>query len=975
MRGTPLRRGILALDIEGFGQPDRTDPQRTQLRTHLHALLDHALATAEIPRAQIAARSDLGDGILVLFDPAVPAATLLHPLLTDLTTRLATHNQTATGPDRLRLRIAVHEGHVLADTHGHTGHDLNHTFRLLDAQAARTVLANSPSANAVLVVSDSVYQGVVRHGYGGIDPAVWQPVRVHAKETRSRAWINLPGLTTQPHLPEVLRATQTEPARLPIPRELPRPAADFTGRTSELTRLRELLGLGNTPADGLTTEPGRPVVISATGGMGKSALAVHAAYQLADRFPDGQLFADLYGWTPGMEAKPRRPIDVLTGFLERLGMNRWQVPSDLNEAAACYRTMLADRRVLIVLDNARDANQVRSLLPGDSSCAVLITSRDRLAGLEAVARLPIDLLPDREAIDLLARLVEDKRVEAEPGAAAQLARACGYLPLALRIAGALLNRRPRSPIAVLVERLADERSRLDRLQLDDLAVRVAFQVSYEVLGRVDPQAARAFRLVALLNGADLGVPVVSALLDQPAERAETLLDRLVDAHLLEVLDQDRYTFHDLLRSFARDQADRDEPPSERDAALNRALRFYEAAVGRADQFLRAGAPPAAVTGDGSPIRHRGTAVVWLKEERLNLIAAVKQAATADTVPPDLVSALGNKLARCLQTLCYWEDATQAAKAALAAADRNGDRPSQARALNSLGSVDRLLDRYTDAVDCHQRACALYRGLGDRHGEADSLNELAQVEFMLDRHGEAMAHLRLALAVYRSLGDLRGEAHALNELGKTHLVQGRHAAAADHHRQALAIYQDLADRHGQAEALHELGETLRAQGHYAAAADHHRQALAIYQDLADRFGEARALCELGRALGLQSRCDEAIKCLKRAGDRFLELGDRVGQASVLCASGHIHLMQHRLDHATTDLQRALDIFREAGYRHAQARALDYLGEVRREQERHADAIRCHEESLALRQAIGDRYGHAEALAHLGLARAAAGETAR
>src|SRR6266536_778424 len=894
MRGTPLRRGILALDIEGFGQPDRTDPQRTQLRTHLHALLDHALATAEIPRAQIAA-----------------------------------------GPDRLRLRVAVHEGHVLADTHEHTGHDLNHTFRLLDAQAARTVLANSPSANAVLVVSDSVYQGVVRHGYGGIDPAVWQPVRVHAKETRSRAWINLPGLTTQPHLPEVLRATQTEPARLPIPRELPRPAADFTGRTSELTRLRELLGLGNTPADGLTTEPGRPVVISATGGMGKSALAVHAAYQLADRFPDGQLFADLYGWTPGMEAKPRRPIDVLTGFLERLGMNRWQVPSDLNEAAACYRTMLADRRVLIVLDNARDANQVRSLLPGDSSCAVLITSRDRLAGLEAVARLPIDLLPDREAIDLLARLVEDKRVEAEPGAAAQLARACGYLPLALRIAGALLNRRPRSPIAVLVERLADERSRLDRLQLDDLAVRVAFQVSYEVLGRVDPQAARAFRLVALLNGADLGVPVVSALLDQPVERAETLLDRLVDAHLLEVLDQDRYTFHDLLRSFARDQADRDEPPSERDAALNRALRFYEAAVSRADQFLRAGAPPAAVTGDGSPIRHRGTAVVWLKEERLNLIAAVKQAATADTVPPDLVSALGNKLARCLQTLCYWEDATQAAKAALAAADRNGDRPSQARALNSLGSVDRLLDRYTDAVDCHQRACALYRGLGDRHGEADSLNELAQVEFMLDRHGEAMAHLRLALAVYRSLGDLRGEAHA----------------------------------------LHELGETLRAQGHYAAAADHHRQALAIYQDLADRFGEARALCELGRALGLQSRCDEAIKCLKRAGDRFLELGDRVGQASVLCASGHIHLMQHRLDHATTDLQRALDIFREAGYRHAQARALDYLGEVRREQERHADAIRCHEESLALRQAIGDRYGHAEALAHLGLARAAAGETAR
>jgi len=185
-------------------------------------LLDHALATAQISPSQVAARNDLGDGILVLFDPIVPAATLLHPLLTDLTTRLAAYNQTKPAPQqRLRLRVAVHDGYVLADAHGHTGEDLNHTFRLLDAEATRTILADTRSANAVLIVSDPVYRGIVRHGYQGLDPAVWQPIRIHAKETRTRAWVHLPGLTPQPNVPIVLAAPAVGPASLPIPRELP----------------------------------------------------------------------------------------------------------------------------------------------------------------------------------------------------------------------------------------------------------------------------------------------------------------------------------------------------------------------------------------------------------------------------------------------------------------------------------------------------------------------------------------------------------------------------------------------------------------------------------------------------------------------------------------------------------------------------------------------------------------------------------
>src|SRR6266536_5033842 len=191
MRDAPVRRGILVFDIEGFGQLDRTDLQRAQLRDWLYGLLDHALATARIAPAQITARSDLGDGILVLFDPTVPTATLLHPLLSGLTTRLAADNQTQAASGRLRLRVVVHEGHVLADAHGHSSEDLNHAFRLLDAQATHAVLAASPSAGAVLVVSDVIFQGVVRHRYEGLDPSGWQPVRVHAKETRARAWVHL----------------------------------------------------------------------------------------------------------------------------------------------------------------------------------------------------------------------------------------------------------------------------------------------------------------------------------------------------------------------------------------------------------------------------------------------------------------------------------------------------------------------------------------------------------------------------------------------------------------------------------------------------------------------------------------------------------------------------------------------------------------------------------------------------------------
>src|SRR6266542_2556655 len=267
MQVAPVGRVILALDIEGFGQPGRAEPQLVQLRTRLHGLLDHALAAAEIPPAQVAARMDLGDGALVLFDPSVSAASVLHPLLTALTTRLAADNQTASGPERLRLRVAVHQGYVLADAHGYSGEDLNLAVRLLDAQAVREVLADSPNADAVLVISETIYQGVVRHAYQGLAPSYWRPVKVYAKEIRTRAWVHLPGVDRQSDLPGVLAALPMGPAGLPVPRQLPAPPTVFTGRANLIRQVSRLLD---------PTRAGRPVIVAlhGAGGIGKTALAV-----------------------------------------------------------------------------------------------------------------------------------------------------------------------------------------------------------------------------------------------------------------------------------------------------------------------------------------------------------------------------------------------------------------------------------------------------------------------------------------------------------------------------------------------------------------------------------------------------------------------------------------------------------------------------------------------------------------------------
>src|SRR6266542_1140984 len=866
MRGEPIYRGILGIDIEGFNRPEWTDPTRARLRARLHRLVDQAIAVAEIALSSTV-RTDTGDGLWLLVSSEVSTARLLHPLVSRLASGLAGDNQQVPAAERLRLRVAVHAGEVLHDPYGHTGASFNHAARLLDAEATRAVLAASPTADVVLVVSDTVYEGVVRHGYEGIDPAGWQPIRLHAKETATRAWVHLPGLAAQPPLPAALVASRVGPPSLPIPRELPFPPTDFTGRGGELADLRALIATGvavDRAAGGVGVRAGgagRPgpvaiIAIDGMGGIGKSALALQIAHQLADAgaFPDGQLYVNLHGATPGLA--PLAPLDALGRLLRALGVDPAAVPTEVEEAAARFRSLAAERRLLILLDNADSPRQVRPLLPGSPTCTVLVTSRQVLATLEGARSLHLDVLPPEHALALLGRIVGEQRLVADPGAAAEVVRRCGRLPLALRIAGARLAARPAWPVQVLAEQLADATHRLEELTVGELAVRASFDVSLRALQEspdpVDRAAAAAFGLCSLPDGPDLSLAAAVRLLDRPEPATHALLERLVDAQLLESLRPGRYRFHDLVRLYAREHATGQHPEPERLAALARLFGFYTATAWHIMTLLDPGNPRPATadprwTGGGLPFTDELVALAWLETERANLLAAIAQAAqAAPAVPAELAGQLTRALYGLFETRGYWQDGLQ------------GNRTAQASAHEDLGVIYLRLGRYADAITSAQASLALHRKLGDRQGQADSLNHLAVVYRRLGRFAEASTCVQESLVLSRELGDRHGQDNSLASLGRVYGRVGRFVEAINCLQESLVLSRELRNRSCQADSLQGLGIVHGRQGRFVEAIACLQESLTLRRELGEHHGQAEALRDLGDALqaGAQQQQAEA-----------------------------------------------------------------------------------------------------------------------
>jgi DNA-binding SARP family transcriptional activator len=740
-------------------------------------------------------------------------------------------------------------------------------------------------------------------------------------------------LSADPALAATRPARLAEPEPGPTrPRELPAAVPGFTGRTAELQALSRLLDRTGEQAPGT-------VMISAIGGtagVGKTALAVHWAHQVAGRFPDGQLYVNLRGYDAD---QPMAAADALARFLRSLGVHGPDIPPELEDRAARYRSLVAGRRMLVMLDNVGSMEQVRPLLPGTSACLTIVTSRDSLAGLvarEGAVRLDLDLLPGAEAVSLLQALIGE-RAMADPAATKELAAQCCLLPLALRVAAEFAAARPAIPLAGLVQELADQQRRLDMLDAAGdprTAVRTVFSWSYRHL---DPAAARMFRLLGLHPGPDLDRTAAAALIGATAPQSERALDALTRAHLTQRTGPGRFGMHDLLRAYARDLASVTDSETEQQAALTRLFDHYLHAAATAmdalfpgERHRRPRIPPPATP--EPPVSDSAAALAWLDAERANLVAVAVH--TASHGWADHATRLAATLFRYLDSGGYYPEAiTIHSQARLAAREMN-DRAAEAEALVSLGVLDLEQGYQPQAVAHMQQGLALFRAANDRSGEVRALGNVGILHLRLGRYEEATGHFQQALALSRGTGDQRSEGHMLAALSEIDLRQGRYEQATGRIQRTLALFRETGDRTGEAHALSSLGEVGVRRGDFGQAVGHLRQALAL----------------------------------------FRETGDRAGEVQVLIVFGDANLRQGRYDQAADYQRQSLAMCRAIGYQSREVAALNGLGEVSLATGQFADA--CAQYAAALKGAArSEKYQ--QACAHNGLARAchAAGHLSR
>jgi tetratricopeptide (TPR) repeat protein/transcriptional regulator with XRE-family HTH domain len=807
------------------------------------------------------------------------------------------------------------------------------------------------------------------------------------------------------------------PAGPQPPRLLPPVVADFTGRHQQVADLLALLERDGGPrgAAGLPNATA-VAVISGSAGVGKTALAVHAAHLLGDRFPDGRLFVDLRGYDP---ARPLEPARALAGLLYGLGVAPEQIPVEVEAAAGLYRTLLADRRVLVLLDNARSAEQVRPLLPASPGSLVLVTSRDRLTGLAArdgARRLPLGVLAPAEAAELLARLLGRDRVLAEPDAAAELARACAFLPLALRIAAANLADQPGRRIAEYTSELRAG-NRLALLVVDGdhhSAVKAAFDLSYQGLA---PDSRRLFRLLGLLPGQDVTVEAAAALARLAPQHARVLLGRLAAAHLVDQHAPGRFSFHDLLRDYAADRARRDCGDADRAAAIGRLLGWYLATADAARGLLypaRVGLEPPEGDPRLSPavFGNEQEALAWLDRERANLLAAIHRAA-ADG-PPAMAWLLADALRGYFAARRLHADWEAAARSGLAAAT-DGDRPAAQSAMHlSLGDLHQSVGRYREAIAQYTAALGQARRAGWVRIQAAILGNLGCVHTNLGQLEEAARYHTAAQALNRQAGRRGWQAINLGNLGIVNAELGRLLQAVDNHTSALAAYQEIGSRDDEAAARSSLGTALRQLGHLDDARDQLTRALLLNRTVGDRHGEAVNLndlaavhCEAGRhaealdlaraalalARDIHDRDSEALvsntlAAIQRSlGDphaalghsrdalRFArELGSRHPEVVALLglAAAHRHLGQ--LQRARARADQALAQARRTGYRILEGQALAILADLHLAAADGAQAAAHARQAADLQRATGHRLGEARALLLLGHALCHTGDEA-
>jgi tetratricopeptide (TPR) repeat protein/transcriptional regulator with XRE-family HTH domain len=779
-------------------------------------------------------------------------------------------------------------------------------------------------------------------------------------------------------------------------RTLPRDSATFTGRTSRLEELMNSIDR--------EIAAGRVLPIHAVDGMagvGKTVFMVHTAHQLADRFPDGQLFIPLHAHTPGATAAD--PRSLLGDLLIDEKVVPSQIPDSLEARADLWRSRTAGRRMLVLLDDASGSEQVRPFLPSAPGSLVLVTSRRRLRGLDGIAPVSLELLSDREAASLFVRVAARPGLSPDDSAVGKLTELCDYLPLAIRmVAGRLSGHDGWSP-GDLIPELTAASGRLDSLYDEELTVAAAFDLSCRDLAE---EQRELFRLLGAQPGADADAHAAAALLGADLTVATRLLRDLEDHHLIDEPVHGRYRMHDLVREHAQALTGSDESGQARAAAaVARLLDFYLSTAGEVSRHLARTTPVYAPAAARPPrgrrvLPNRDAAVAWMRDELGNLIAAVHWAAARGW--PQAV-ALPAAMHAYLERYGPWSTALELHALAAATADRLGDGPGAAAAQGNLGHMLLQTGDYPGAERALRQALDAYRHLGSARGQADMLTELGRLRYRASDRAGALAAFAEAMELYRSLDDQFGQASIQNDRGRLCQFTGDVDGAERAYKEALDLYVQLGDSAGQAAVLNDMGRLSYSTSDYGHAAELLTRARELYVQLGDLMGQAntldslgvlryitgdfpgavsahaqsRDLCSrLGHRAGLANTLDNLGRVRWRLGDYpgavaahqqalalYRDLGQYLGQANALISLGRAHYEEGDLASALVALEQALQLSRGNDYLQGEANVLDGLGRVRHAERDYPSAIGCYQQALLLYRDEHDRQGEAETLSHL------------
>jgi tetratricopeptide (TPR) repeat protein/transcriptional regulator with XRE-family HTH domain len=739
---------------------------------------------------------------------------------------------------------------------------------------------------------------------------------------------------------------------------LPGEVTHFTGRDGPMAELRSHI-VDHVPSGTVVSI----YAIDGMAGVGKTAFARHAAQEFATHYPDGAIWVDLYGHTPGMQ--PREPAGALEQMLLQLGVRPEAIKADLAERQDQWRHLIQKRRVLVVLDNALTSDQVLPLLPEAPGCLVLITSRRKLTGLTDAYPLSLDVLGWDEAERLFIKLVGEQRCK-DRDAVRQILDACGRLPLAIRLIAGRLRHHRDELLADVAADFADQTAALDAFVAEHLSVRAAFEWSYRLL---TDQQRRAFRMLGWHPGPEITPVVIIAVAEVGPAVGKQLLRELVDHNLLEQLPATgvpggpRYRMHDLVRSYARERADAEEPSASRAAAVDRLAGSYLAIVREADRLLR---PYLAGEASSSPGRtalpafaEASQARIWLTVERLNLLGCVR--AMISTIE---AAELWTLLAAHFRDLGFWSDVRYLYGHALAVYRHHGYQRGEMDVLRRLGEVEWLVGECGKAREQHTQALALARQLGDQRVEMDALWGLGEVERLVGGYVKAREYHDQALALARHLGDQRAEVDTLWGLGQVERLVGEYSVAREYHLDALTLARRLGYRCAEADALWGLGQGERLVGEYGQARQYHIEALTLARHLGYRRAEAEALRGLGQVARLVGERSQARQYYTEALTLARHLGYRRVEVDALRGLGYVERLVGEYGQAREYHTQALTLARDLGYRRAEADALRGLGQLGWLVGECDQAREYCTQALTLARQLGYQFGEADALRELG-----------